>query len=295
MESLKAYFHRCWVSVKRLLLRLMRRGERLWPLGRPALEYVETHLVDHCNMNCCGCSHFSPLAEPWFARVEDFRRDMEALARLFRSIRTIRLMGGEPLLHPQVERFLVCARSLFPRSRVRLVTNGLLLDAMPETFWACCRKNRIGLSITIYPPMRARAGACAEMCREQGVHLTLTRSDQFCVWLNKRGDSPVNETFVQCRKTLYCPVLKDGRLYTCATAAYSELFNRRFGPTLPQSCGLALNEEGLTGRKVLGWLDRPVELCGYCAREKGVVAWKNGRPEKDDWFIATTEWSQWRE
>jgi hypothetical protein len=27
----------------------------------------ETHMVDHCNLDCWGCSHFSPLADEWFA------------------------------------------------------------------------------------------------------------------------------------------------------------------------------------------------------------------------------------
>lgn len=31
------------------------------------LPYVELHLVDHCNLGCAGCSHFAPLAPPWYA------------------------------------------------------------------------------------------------------------------------------------------------------------------------------------------------------------------------------------
>ena len=273
------------LDIKRTILRMRRASELAWPFGRPLLEYVETHLVDHCNMNCRGCSHFSPVAEPWFADVDTFRGDLEALSRLFRSVRTLRLMGGEPLLHPQVERFLVSARAVFPKARIHLVTNGLLLDDRPETFWAACRENRIDLSITIYPPMTARAEPCAVLCRKQGVRVRMTRADQFCVWLNKQGDSPVVETFAQCRKTLYCPVLRAGRLYTCATSAYSEFFNKRFGPTLPQSGGLDLSEKGLTGKKVLRWLDQPVVLCRYCAAEKGVAAWSNGRAAAADWFV----------
>ena len=253
------------------------------------LEYVETHLADHCNMNCCGCSHFSPLAEPRFADFETFQRDLEVLARLFRSVRTIRLMGGEPLLHAQVDRFLACARRLFPQSRIHLVTNGLLLAGMPDRFWRICRENHIVLSMTIYPPMKAHANECVEACRENGVRWTLSQTDQFCVWLNKRGDSRVNETFLRCRKNLYCPVLKDGQIYTCATAAYVDLFNRRFGLKLPQAPGLALDANGLTGKAVLKWLNRPVETCRYCATEKTMTAWKNGRPEVDDWFVKEDE------
>ena len=30
----------------------------------------EVHLVDHCNLNCKGCSHFSPVSEKKFVDVE---------------------------------------------------------------------------------------------------------------------------------------------------------------------------------------------------------------------------------
>jgi len=294
VEKLRTGFHGYGVAVKRLLLRGRRCFELRWPFGRPTLEYVETHLVDHCNMNCCGCSHFSPLAEPTFADLDVFARDMASLARLFRSIRTIRLMGGEPLLHPQVDQFLVCARNLFPRSRIHLVTNGVLLADEPESFWAACRENRVMLKLTVYPPMEARANTCVELCRKNGVRLVVTYTKRFCVWLNGKGDSPVNATFTLCRKTLYCPVLREGRLYACATAAYADFYNKRFGPMLPQDGGLALDKKDLTGREVLAWLNKPVALCRYCAIEKGEAPWRNGVAKAGDWFIATTEWPQRR-
>ena len=30
------------------------------------INYIETHIVDHCNLKCKGCSHFSGLAQPYF-------------------------------------------------------------------------------------------------------------------------------------------------------------------------------------------------------------------------------------
>ena len=33
---------------------------------------LEIHVVDHCNLNCAGCNHFTPLAKPFFIEVKDF-------------------------------------------------------------------------------------------------------------------------------------------------------------------------------------------------------------------------------
>ena len=70
-------------------------------LGKPRIPYLETHLCDHCNLNCKSCSHFCPLVtEPTFTDLEQYTKDIRVLSKKL-AIRTIRLMGGEPLLHPQ--------------------------------------------------------------------------------------------------------------------------------------------------------------------------------------------------
>jgi molybdenum cofactor biosynthesis enzyme MoaA len=74
--------------------------------ARPSLRYVEYHLVEHCNLDCTGCGHFSPFAQEQFADPRSFEKDPAQLARLFGNIGKIRLMGGEPLLHPEPGAFL---------------------------------------------------------------------------------------------------------------------------------------------------------------------------------------------
>ena len=72
------------------------------------IPYIELHIVDHCNLNCVGCSHFSPLAEPYFKDVDEYREEMKDLSKF--EIGTIRIMGGEPLLHPKWYEFCEITR-----------------------------------------------------------------------------------------------------------------------------------------------------------------------------------------
>src|SRR4030067_480702 len=95
----------------RLCCKAMRRLFHL----KPVLSYLEVQLVDHCNMNCSGCSHFSPLADKFFADIEQYDRDMKQLRQLVANIMTFRLLGGEPLLHPHVSMFLDSTRTWFPK------------------------------------------------------------------------------------------------------------------------------------------------------------------------------------
>ena len=114
--------------------------------------HFEFHLAEHCNLNCIGCTHFSPLAEPEFLEVEDFRNDIERLSYLTGgNARFINLLGGEPLLHPEINSFFKIAREYFPEAKISIVTNGILLPQMDNCFWTSCRENKIVIAVTEYP------------------------------------------------------------------------------------------------------------------------------------------------
>ena len=115
------------------------------------LHYLETHLVDHCDLKCKGCGHFSSLSEKRYADFDVFKKDFVRLSGLFDNISRIRLMGGEPLLHPDVPEFLRFTRHTFPNAEIFLVTNALRLCRQPERFWEECSSSRIIIQITRYP------------------------------------------------------------------------------------------------------------------------------------------------
>jgi MoaA/NifB/PqqE/SkfB family radical SAM enzyme len=74
-------------------------------------------LTEHCNLNCAGCSAFSPLADEKFYDVEVFRNDCERLASLTGGkINQIIFAGGEPLLHPRITDFFDIARVYFSKT-----------------------------------------------------------------------------------------------------------------------------------------------------------------------------------
>ena len=52
---------------------------------KPELEYLETHLVDHCNLNCKACTHFCPLVKnKYFHNIDNFKKDIKVLSQKFR-------------------------------------------------------------------------------------------------------------------------------------------------------------------------------------------------------------------
>ena len=150
----------------------------------PTLYHFDIHITDHCNLNCRGCGHFSNLCEPNFLDLDAFRTDMAAMAAKLR-IEQIYLLGGEPLLHPQVSEFIREAREHFPETRIYVVTNGSLVMRQDDEFWRAMAETRTILMCDAYPiglPVDAiNLKAAGDGCRrrvDRGARAVLQGADR---------------------------------------------------------------------------------------------------------------------
>ena len=113
------------------------------------LLYLETHVADTCNLKCRGCMHFSNIAiHPNYPDLQKFEQDFKRLSELFRNIFIIRLMGGEPLLNPELGSYIRIARQYFPAAELRIVTNGLLIPRQPDNLWEVMRSCHAAMDIS---------------------------------------------------------------------------------------------------------------------------------------------------
>lgn len=90
------------------------------------ISAVEINAVMHCNLTCAGCSHGSPLARPSNTDPDVVFNDLSNL-KTVAAIDEIRVVGGEPLLHPRLSDLLRAIRATGAGRRVRLITNGTRL------------------------------------------------------------------------------------------------------------------------------------------------------------------------
>jgi organic radical activating enzyme len=235
--------------------------------AKPSLRYVELHLTDHCNLNCKGCGHFSPIADKWYADPNEHAHDMYQLRKLFSTVDVIRLLGGEPLLHPKIEAFLLSTRSCFPKADIRIVTNGILLHEMPDSFWKTLRSCSIVLDITVYPPLKKKESSFIQLANSKGVRVCTHEVTLFHAFYNKKGDSKLS-TLQKCR-TL-CAMLREGKIYICGVPALVHYFNKRFGTQIPGTGFADIYSSGLTGWDVKKLLSKASTVCHYCT-----LGWEN--------------------
>jgi MoaA/NifB/PqqE/SkfB family radical SAM enzyme len=250
---------------------------------------IEFHLVEHCNLNCSGCDHFSPLAREEYADLTVVEKDMARLSELSGgNIKEIRLIGGEPLLHKDAVSFFPVVRKYFPKSRVLLFTNGILLARQPDSFWQSCKDNAVVLFVTRYP-VKIDVETITAKCNQYGIeflHPPGIRDDEMyrCV-LSLEGNGRVKENWKHCFHN-YWTFLARGRIYPCPFYANIRHFNRHFNKELPLTEKDSIDiYKAKDFKEILRFLSRPIPACRYCdisAYSYG-HAWNVSRKNIDEW------------
>ena len=104
------------------------KNQRQRLIPQRQLSYFVLNILDHCNLRCKGCDHFAAIAEERFVPLDDIKKDLAQMSKILNGdVSSIGVMGGEPLLHPQLKEILINTRWFFPKTIIQLVTNGLLL------------------------------------------------------------------------------------------------------------------------------------------------------------------------
>jgi len=124
--------HRRWRAATRKLRELLSIGSALIDTAHPYMAHIVP--MRRCNLSCTYCNEFDAVSEP--VAVEEMERRIDELGRLGTSVITI--SGGEPLLHPELDRIITRIRRT--GAIAGMITNGYLL--MPERIE---RLNRAGL------------------------------------------------------------------------------------------------------------------------------------------------------
>lgn len=233
----------------------------------------ELNVVDHCNLTCVDCNHASPFTPKRFADPEQVFRDFSILSKVFRP-KNVKLLGGEPLLHPNFLGILEAVRASGISDRLLLVTNGLLLPRQSEAFWEAISE----LEISVYPDSRVDEqllAYCREKASEYSVHLNIFHFDEFRRTFSIPGSQDpglVERIYRSCKitKVWGCHVIQEGYFFKCPQSAY-----------IPQMLGLKGDELLADGIKIddyPGFMDdlyhyimsrNPLRSCRHCLDSVG--------------------------
>lgn len=232
--------------------------------------HIEFNLSDYCNLNCKGCSHYSPLAPDLQESLESLRHSMEKISSIkgVEKIKTVYLIGGETLLYRNLCEAIEMARKFFPKAELKVFTNGLLLPKMSEEFWETCRNNRVNINITRYP-VKFDYDGVEKLCRDKGIEYEIygdrSLKDSFLRFpLDPKKRHNPRVSHFRCT-SFGCVTVDNGRIFPCSQSACMGHLNDRFSTDFKWEKGDYISVDDLHDVKQIFRLrNRPVPFCGYC-------------------------------
>jgi MoaA/NifB/PqqE/SkfB family radical SAM enzyme len=251
---------------------------------------IETHVTEHCNLNCAGCLHFSSLADEINLDPASFEHDCARLAKISPKLSTLKLLGGEPLLHPKLSVFFEIARRYFKTTIIQLTTNGTLLSRQPDGFWDACRKYKIYIEISDYPlniDVKTIRKKCGKYRACVG-YSTPRENEMYKMVLDLDGAQDPETNFASCMWGKYtdCVTLRDGKIYTCPMAAHIQFFNKYFNKDLKITEADYVDIHSVTDKKsIFEFLGKPFPFCRYCkpSAMAGGVKWAISKKDISEW------------
>jgi organic radical activating enzyme len=247
--------------------------------GRIRVEAFELHVVEHCNLRCAHCCNMSPYVAERMLSVAEIEAQCRTMARHL-DVDVFKIMGGEPLLHPEITAILGVLRETGISETIRLFTNGLLLHRMTDDFWQALDHLTIS-SYSSAPVKPEHLRLIADKAREFDVVLNVKPVDRFSeVMASERrlDDAATQAVYDECWLRHRCLVVRGGVFYKCTRAAYQRDFRERLDvkgremDALPEpgDDGIALDAMDFEDR-LLAYLnaDRALASCRYCHGSSG--------------------------
>jgi hypothetical protein len=248
---------------------------------RVRVEAFELHAAEHCNLRCANCCNLSPLVPRRFLTVAEVESICATLAPSLHAD-VVKIMGGEPLLHPELPAILRALRAAGIGDRVRLFTNGLLLRSMPEAFWEALDE----LTISDYasapvPPATLELARARSVAHDFVLNVKPVREFSQVVSPRFQVDAAaVAATYQRCWLRHRCLVVRRGRFFMCTRAAYADEFLATVdhqsppeGEELDRSGdGVPIDAPNLADR-LAEYLSRttPIGACRYCFGSDGAL------------------------
>ena len=247
-------------------------GPQVVKIEQRAADY---NLTEHCNLRCAGCDHSSPLLPKKFAEVAEYQRDLATLSQVL-HLGELKILGGEPLLHPDLIEFLRGARASGIADEITLVTNGVLLHRCDPVTFELIDK----LWVSLYPGVRLRleVSELEALSKKYNFKLELKVMNSFrFTTINRRHRDAalVRQIFTRCALAheWSCHTIHEGYYFKCSPAPFLTARMALRGESVlnRESDGVRIHNNPRLREELEAYLraEEPLEACYYCLGSSG--------------------------
>lgn len=264
---------------------------------KPVIPTIDFHVVRQCNLKCKGCSVLAPLAkEHSFADKDKFLRDFGKIQEKFQEVGVLNLVGGEPLLNPELAWFIKKSREMFPSALLNITTNGILIRQMGKELVDAMRSCDARLRLSQYQMPGDLLKKNIEFLRKCGLHYIITSPvDKYWVKNISRTNRDIQKSFYEnCRARNImgtCRTVHDGRLYPCSFPfiwyEQQDFLRIQVEKKDVYESSISLYEDA-GGWEILARLTKPFSMCRYCGEIQS-IPWSSGEQKPSDYLIGKDE------
>ena len=208
-------------------------------MSKLILPFVETMITQVCNLSCSGCTNYSDVQHEGYVTWEEGKSQIEGwLDRV--DIPDFGIMGGEPMINPEVNMWIQGVRDLLPTSQIRFTTNGTLLHKNLDIIDLLSDVGNCVFKITVHEKDTNVEDAIKiifgkykwNTVTEYGINRYIT-DNGFRFQINRprtflktyqgnysnmapHNNAPQDAFDICCQQT--CPLLYKGKIYKCSTS-----------------------------------------------------------------------------
>lgn len=206
----------------------------------------------------------------------------------------IRVVGGEPLLNPQICRIFEIAHKYFPDVQLEMTTNGILLPKMDHDFFAFFKKFNILINITQYPVKKEIFKNIEDMLIKEEVRYDLSTLESTLTKWNKiklhECSFPVLKSKInflkksQCNRM--CVQLVGDKLFPCNVSAYVYILNNAFGTKFIHRKDDYIEIDKIKSSKdIRKLLYKSHPFCSYHYERFNHYKWRPSQRKKEEWVL----------
>jgi len=233
---------------------------------RVALNLVYIGVTTRCTLNCDKCSmYLSFLRHRGDAPADELLSDIQALLSCVDHIYDFCIGGGEPFLHPDLDRIIRACAASGKIGKIRVLTNGTVLPG--ANVLAALREAGVRVNIGQYQPaLQSNIDTIKAVLTENGIsHFVFPATDY---WIDTGSfgepkEGPPDRRFRVCYQRLYTTFIS-GQLHLCPQSAALGYDGR-----LPEGEGDFIDIRAIEPAAFRGAWNRlnkrgVVSACSYC-------------------------------
>ena len=231
---------------------------------RIPMQALEINVTYACNLKCEYCTHLGK----YMQGVVPFEEIVAWYGAWHKRVHPnwMTLLGGEPLLHPNLAEILYATQEYWYDSEIQIVTNGLLLEAASEDVVEALRKTNVCVSISkhsLRPEFDQKISHGIHLLEQHGIRYEVRPSHTW--WMKsyrldeshrvRPHQSDPEKAWKLCYVKGLCMTLMDGMIFKCPQiACFLRAYNigllsseewsflREYVPLLPDASNVEIME-----------------------------------------------------